>query len=77
MKEQYGVAHHSMRQNQILPHPNPHPNLQDTPHTCVSMAVVSILLSMPRVGFSLSRQNSSISSNRIIVLIQRNREEKG
>jgi hypothetical protein len=41
------------------------------------MAVVSILLSMPRVGFSLSRQNSSISSNRIIVLIQRNREEKG
>jgi hypothetical protein len=33
MKEQYGVAHHSMRQNQILPHPNPHPNLQDTPHT--------------------------------------------
>ena len=31
------------------------------------MAVVSIRDSIPRAGFSLSRQNSSISSKRIIV----------
>ena len=38
------------------------------PPTCVSIAVVSMRLSIARLGFSLSRQNSSISSNKITVL---------
>ena len=35
--------------------------------TWVSMAVVSKRLSMPKAGLSRSRQNSSISSNKMIV----------
>ena len=35
----------------------------------VSMAVVSMRLSIPRLGFSRSRQNSSISSNKMMVMV--------
>jgi hypothetical protein len=49
-------------------HTYTHTHTYETSRTCVSIAVVSILLSMPREGFSRSKQNSSISSNNIIVL---------